>query len=241
MPLLFVKHPFEGMTLGFWQIAEEADFFRENLPLSAEEEAELAAYKGIRQLEWLAVRYLLHRLTGAPARLPLRKDAFSKPFFPGHQHLACSLSHSRGLVGAMLVETDLEDQPDDEASPNHPYGIDLQMMVDKMNILAPKFLSTAEAEFVAAHPPAICTDLNHIFWTSKESLYKAYGLKALDFGGNMYVHPFEWDGRSGTARATIEKDDYRQDFQLWFEKMQLPEDENAYFWTLCRPMPTAGI
>ena len=105
MPLLLTTHPFLDTTFGLWQIAEEESFFREELPLSREEEAEITRLKNdLRRHEWLASRWLLHKMTGAPQRLPLAKDAFSKPFFPENQHLACSLSHSHGIVGALIVQ-----------------------------------------------------------------------------------------------------------------------------------------
>ncbi len=81
MPLLLTTHPFPDTAFGLWQIAEEEAFFRDEMPLTAAEETELAKLKNIRRMEWLASRWLLHKLTGAPQRLPLAKDAFSKPFF----------------------------------------------------------------------------------------------------------------------------------------------------------------
>ncbi len=51
MPLLLTTHPFPSATFGVWQIAEEEAYFREDLPLLPEEEAELARYKDIRRLE----------------------------------------------------------------------------------------------------------------------------------------------------------------------------------------------
>jgi 4'-phosphopantetheinyl transferase len=229
MPLLFTRHPFPGATLGVWQILEEEDFFRVDLPLSAAEEAEFALHKGVRRLEWLAGRWLLHKLTGAPQRIPLAKDAFSKPFFPENQQLACSLSHSRGLVGALLIE-----QPGD-AEFHNAYGFDIQLFVPKMTALAQKFLSEPERMFVDQYDPARQFELLHLFWTAKESLYKAYGLKQLDFRGHIHVADFPWDGQSGTAHAMIKKGLYEQRFKLWFERFDLSqeEDNQAFIWTVC--------
>ncbi|MBK8429722.1 MAG: hypothetical protein IPL27_28915 [Lewinellaceae bacterium] len=78
--LLLTTHPFPNTQFGIWQIAEAEAFFREDLPLSVQEEAEWALHKGIRRLEWLAGRWLLHKLSGSVQRMPLAKTAFSKPF-----------------------------------------------------------------------------------------------------------------------------------------------------------------
>lgn len=219
MPLLFINHPFPDTTFGLWQIAEGEAFFREDLPLSSEEEAELARHQNpLRRLEWLAGRWLLHKLTDAPQRIPLAKDAFSKPFFPNHQNLACSLSHSRGTVGALISTMDRT-----ELMAPYSIGCDIQRLTDKMARIAPKFLNVVEALFVEGHPPAQQMELNHLFWTAKESLYKAYGLKELDFRKHMRVHQIYWDGQSGHGLGIVEKGNFCQEFRLIFSKVTLPD------------------
>jgi phosphopantetheinyl transferase len=230
MPILLSRHPYPNAIFGIWQITEEEAFFRQDLPFSEQERQEFAPLKGIRRLEWLAVRWLLHQLTGESIRLPLAKDAFSKPFFPDHQHLSCSLSHSNGIVGAFLVGTDAA-QPEHK----HPMGCDIQVMVEKMGRLAPKFMRAEEHDFVAKQNVVFHADLQHVFWTAKESLYKAYGIKALDFRDHMRLEPFSWDGQQGTTIGWIEKDAYRQAFQLWFEKLELSADQ-AMIWTICQAL-----
>jgi 4'-phosphopantetheinyl transferase len=219
MPLLLLRHPVPDTTFGLWQIAEDEAFFRTRLPLEPGEEADVAPLKGVRRLEWLAVRWLLHVLTGVPERVPLTKTAFAKPFFVGRPDWYCSLSHSHGTVGALLAPVNC--------------GCDIQLRVDKMARLAPKFLGPAEAAFVERQPVEQQLDLQHIFWTAKESLYKAYGLKALDFRGDIFVEPFalEPEGR-GHSTGRVEKDDVCQDYRLFFEKIELPEGRMLW-WTVC--------
>ncbi len=247
MPLLLTRHPFPDTTFGLWQIAEEEAFFREELPLSPEEEAEMSRLKNaLRRHEWLAGRWLLHKLTGAPQRLPLAKDAFSKPFFPENQHLACSLSHSHGTVGALISDFGFR-IPDSRFQIIPPsnleseiwnlksgIGCDIQVLVEKMPRLASKFLNLEEEEFVANHSAPMQFDLLHVFWTAKESLYKAYGLKALDFRAHLRVEPFEWKENRGEARGWVEKNDFSRAYQLQFEKIILPDSEELV-WTVCLP------
>lgn len=219
MPLLLTAHPFENAVFGLWQIAENEAFFRDDLPLTGSEEAELAKHQNpLRRLEWLAGRWLLHKLTNAPQRLPLAKDAFSKPFFPENQHLACSLSHSKGTVGAYIVES-----RSGLARSQQSIGCDIQVLTDKMTRIAHKFLNEAEQQFVDSCPETENLDLLHLFWTAKESLYKAYGLKELDFRKHMLVENIEWDGLHGTATGSVAKGDFQQSFQLIFNKIGLPE------------------
>lgn len=223
MPLLFTRHlalqPETRLTFGVWQIAESEHFFREGLPLTPEEEADLARYKGIRRLEWLACRLLLHKLTGAEVRLPLGKNAFAKPFFLHRPELHCSLSHSHGIVGAMLADG--------------VCGCDLQVLVDKMPRLAGKFLHSEEAAFLREHEREAQFDLMHVFWTAKESLYKAYGLKELDFRTHLRLEPFTWSGMSADTTGWVRKAPFEQAYRLHFEKTALPDDSGAFVWTVC--------
>jgi len=223
MPLLFTRHialqPEQVLTFGVWQITEDEQYFREDLPLTPEEEKDLERYKGIRRLEWLAGRWLLHKLTGADVRLPLGKNAFAKPFFLHRPELHCSLSHSHGIVGAMLADG--------------VCGCDLQVLVEKMPRLASKFLHQEEDRFLRSFPQATQFDLMHVFWTAKESLYKAYGLKELDFRGHLRLDPFEWSGLSADTTGWVRKDTFQQAYRLHFEKAVLPAAAGAFVWTVC--------
>ncbi|MEO6758979.1 MAG: 4'-phosphopantetheinyl transferase superfamily protein [Saprospiraceae bacterium] len=223
MPLLLTTHPFPESTFGLWQVLETEAFFRDQLRLSPVEENELAKYQlALRRREWLAVRWLVHLLSDQPVRLPLTKDTFAKPFFPDDAGQICSLSHSQGLVGALLAKKE-----------SGAVGCDLQVLVDKMPRLAPRFLNPVEMEFVGQQTLADQFDLVHLLWTAKESLYKAYGIKELDFRAHLQVAPFSWDGYAATTTGTIVKNDFRQAFQLWMEKKELP-DGTTYVWTVCQ-------
>ncbi|MFN0034083.1 MAG: 4'-phosphopantetheinyl transferase family protein [Saprospiraceae bacterium] len=224
MPLLLTAHPFPDATFGLWQIGESEGFFRADLPLSAVEEAELAQHHNpLRRLEWLAGRWLLHKLSGSTQRLALAKDAFSKPFFPENLQLACSLSHSKGNVGALIVAS---------SAAIKGAGCDIQVLTEKMPRIAHKFLNEMERDFVASRPEAERFDLLHLFWTAKESLYKAYGLKQLDFRKNIFVQEIRWDGQNGQAVGKIEKGGFRQPFDLVFGKIAL-SDADALVWAVC--------
>lgn len=218
MPLLLTTHPFENATFGLWHIAEDEQFFRADLPLSGEEEQEFLRHRNpLRRLEWLAGRWLLHKLTDTPQRLFLAKDAFSKPFFRDNQQLACSLSHSRGAVGALVVES-----PEPAAAAPRSIGCDIQVLTEKMPRIAPKFLNAGERTFLSSRSESEHFDLLHLIWTAKESLFKAYGLKELDFRKNLSVQQIEWDGHAGSCVGKVEKGNYQGQFHLIFTKIELP-------------------
>lgn len=219
MALLDLEYLHSGVTLGVWLLEEEEGFFRENLPLTEGEEQELSDLKGLRRMEWLGSRWLLHRLTGTAQRMPLAKTAFSKPFFLDQPDLYCSLSHSHGVVGALLSDRNC--------------GCDVQVLVEKMPRLAPRFVHEEEAEWVRGYATAQQFVLWHLLWTGKESLYKAYGLKELDFREQIQVLPFEWDGKRAQTQGVIRKGGVEQRFNLNFHQATLHRDGGAYVCASC--------
>jgi 4'-phosphopantetheinyl transferase len=228
LPLLLSRHPFADSTFGVWHITEEEAYFQKGVEITPEEAKDVSTLKELRHTEWWAVRWLLHRLTGVEKRIPLAKTAFSKPFFLDHPDLFCSLSHSQGIIGALVSDVNC--------------GCDLQVFVEKMRRIAPRFLHEKEKKWIETFDLAVQMDLMHLFWTMKEALYKTYGLKELDFKKHIHIPPFEWDGLGNTAPGFIEKDGFSGAYHLFFGKNYLPAaveemDTNtpgqAYFWTVC--------
>ncbi|MEZ4926192.1 MAG: 4'-phosphopantetheinyl transferase superfamily protein [Saprospiraceae bacterium] len=217
MALLNTIIPFPGMTFSLWHIAEPESYFEGQLPLSEEEAIELARLNELRRLEWLASRWLLHKTTGVDQRLPLSKNAFSKPFFLDQPDLYCSLSHSHGFVGALTASENC--------------GCDIQVLVDKMPAIASKFIREDEFDAIAGFPDSFRFELYHLFWTAKESLYKAYGLKALDFRKHIRIRELMWDGNTGTAIGRIEKDNFWHNYQLKFGKEE--KEKDVLVWAVC--------
>jgi 4'-phosphopantetheinyl transferase len=217
--LLFTRQLASDTRFGAWHIAEAESFFREDLPLTEGEAAELARHLDpIRRLEWLASRWLLHRMTGAPERMPLQKNPFAKPFFTEETDLQCSLSHSQGTVAALLSNT--------------ACGCDIQVLVDKMPRIAPRFMRADEFDMIRSYPLAEQFVLLHAFWTAKEALYKAYGLKELDFRAHLHITPFTWQNNIARTTGWVEKNDIMQSYQLYIELFQTEAPQKSFVWTV---------
>lgn len=204
MPLLVKKTLENGAVIGTWQMEEEEAFFLQKLDLHAVEAAELALLKGRRRLEWLASRYLVHELLlsmGYEDRVPVLKDEFGKPHLWGTPfHL--SFSHSHNLVAVILA--------------NSPTGIDVQRLVPKIEVLAHKFMGPEE---LGSLQPTTRLEHLHYYWGAKEALYKAHGRKQLDFRGNIFIQPFDYQIIANTTGQVV-KDDLVLDFKVYFEKME---------------------
>lgn len=212
MPLLLNIHPFDGATFSLWKVTEPLSFFEDDLPLSDSEAAELAVLSEHRRGEWLSSRWLLHHTTGAPRRIPLVKDAFSKPFFLNEPDLFCSLSHSRHFTGTLTARRNC--------------GCDIQVLVDKMPRIAPRFMSAAELALTESWQSDMRNELYHLYWTAKESLYKQYGLKALDFTDHISVSDINWNGFEGSATGNIRKGGFAAEYRLVFGKIEADSDQS---------------
>ena len=217
--LLFTRQIAPNVTFGAWHIAENEQFFRDDLPLAAQEEAELAKHHdALRRTEWMASRWLLHRMTGAAERMPLAKNPFAKPFFTENSDWQCSLSHSQGIVAALLTQS--------------VCGCDIQVLVDKMPRLAPRFMNADELAFVAGHDHATQFLLQHVFWTAKEALYKAYGLREIDFRAHLRIEPFVWADDAVMTTGYVEKEGVQQRYQLYIGLFKGSDDAKAFVWTV---------
>ena len=91
-------------------------------------------------------------------------------------------------------------------------GIDIQKKVEKITRLAKKFLNDNEQEQVELSATPI--DHLHVYWGAKESLYKAWGRKSMDFKQNLFVRPFNLE--LGTSKGTVEKEGLLE-FDIRFE------------------------
>jgi phosphopantetheinyl transferase len=198
MPLS-LHHAIEPVgEIGIWDIEEPEDWFLGRLDLRAPEAAQFKNLKGRRRLEWLAARQLVHQMSGRDKRALFQKDEHGKPYLEDSP-FQISISHSHDKAAAIAA----------------PYvvGIDIQYWVPKIERLAKRFLNASELEHLAADPEGRLFQL-HVLWGAKESLYKAYGRRQLDFCQHMMVSPVDYEVREGRVRGQVTKAEYQQQFAI---------------------------
>lgn len=202
MPLFTHRllHP-EG-EIGLWDIRENEAWFRAKLSLFPEEELRLDQIKGQgRRLEWLAARHLIHTMSGRHDRGALIKDEFGKPHLE-NSDWQISLSHTHQMAAAIAGPTAV--------------GIDIQVFVPKIDRLAHKYMRPEESATLQS--TTLLPHL-HVYWCAKETLYKLYSRKLIDFRENLMVEPFTYSEKGGQFKGTVIKDDFQQTFQLFYEVM----------------------
>lgn len=203
MPLLLHENlPYCG-ELGLWEIEEDEAYFGKKLPLSKEEQTELSAIKGKRRrLEWWAGRYLVHHMSGRSERGACYKNEYGKPYLDASP-FDISISHSHGLAAVVAAPVSV--------------GVDIQKIVDKIDRLAHKYMRSEEMDSLET---ATKLEQLHVYWCAKEALYKAYGLKQLDFKEHIAIESFEFEEYGDTLQGKVKKDNFEADFQLWYRMVE---------------------
>lgn len=200
--LLYHKILANRGEVGIWKIEESEDFFRNRLDLEASEAAQLSKIKGGKRVEWLASRYLLHKMSGRVKRGAFLKDEFGKPHLEDSD-FEVSISHSNGMAAVIAAPMSI--------------GVDIQKLVAKIERIAHKYMRDEEMESLKT---TTRIEHLHVYWGAKEALYKAYGRKALDFRKHILVEPFDYDLSKGQGRGQVKKGDFQANFNLYYEKIE---------------------
>ncbi len=184
MPLHSIRQLPGGALLGLWHLLETPAELWSQLA-SPEVYAPLlpARADGPRQAQWLAGRVLVQRILAATALtkvpLPLQNDATGRPFLAGAGPVpAVSLSHSGAWVAALL------------APPGTPVGVDVEVVRDKAQRIARKFLNDDELAAVKSFISSNAAADNELFsllWSAKETLYKLAGQRGIIFRQNLLL------------------------------------------------------
>ena len=77
-------------------------------------------------------------------------------------------------------------------------GVDVELLRDKIKNIKHKYLNEAELLFSGEK-----VDLLTILWAAKESIYKAYGLKEVEFKENIFIEPFNADENNFYGRMDL--------------------------------------
>ena len=200
MPLYLYEKLEDEVELGLWIVEESEDWFFEQLELNSAEQDQFDTIKGRKRVEWLAVRYLVHQMSGRKKRGAFFKDEFGKPHLE-HSRYQISISHSHEMAAAIAAPISV--------------GIDIQFIVPKIERIAHKFMRPEE--MASLEDPTRIEHL-HVYWGAKEALYKAYGRRELDFCAHIHIDPFAFDPSSGQFTGKIQKDAHLSKYQLSYRQ-----------------------
>ncbi len=197
MPLTNLFKPDPHTLIALWEMNETLEILEPQITL----EAEFQTCINRRKRELLTARILLKQLLKDDFK-GIAYDEFRKPYLINHTH-ELSISHSKNCLGIMLHQ-------------QQPCGLDLEHISPKIAKLQRKFMNEEELQVIGDD-----LTLTTLLWSAKETMYKYYGRKLLDFKEHLFVKDIP-QSRKGQFTGIIEKGDYFKTFQVQFivfEKM----------------------
>ena len=197
MPLIFNnKIDLFNTHVAVWENTESNDFFVNKLNLDNDELEMVSSYVEHRQKEWLCSRYLVKMMLNNH-NCEITKDDYGKPsVLNNHCHI--SISHSKNRAAAIISDTSV--------------GIDIQRHESKINRIHKKFISVQEIDHLDKDH---LESSYHIFWGAKESMYKAWGKKELEFKRHMHVFPFKYFRKDLELKGWVKKNEEHQIFDIF--------------------------
>lgn len=181
MSLAYQKQIGPTIRIALWKIEESTEELLSQLQLNGSEKAYLQRIdKGKRTAHWLGTRVLLRKMLQTNGYIDCPSDANGKPYLTNFPQ-KISLTHSFDYAGAMLSDVG-------------EVGIDLELVSNKIERIASRFLQPTELAFIAG--PHRIKQL-YACWCAKEAVYKLQGKKGVSFRENMQIEPFTYRSGSG--------------------------------------------
>jgi len=201
MPLEQVEKVNEQTVIALWRLDESTEELASLNHLNFDEELILNEFVNEnRKKQWLAYRALLKGLFNN-RQLVISYDLNHKPFLANQQyHL--SVSHSCHYAVVIL-------------SDKYAVGIDIEKVSDRIKKIVNKFLNETELGYAGS---GNSLEELFIYWGAKESLYKLYGKKNLDFRKNIILDKVTM-GPSGKFLGKIILGDKEMTFTIYFKIM----------------------
>jgi 4'-phosphopantetheinyl transferase len=186
MPIIQHTNLNQNTVLAVWKISES----REELLAQITERIKDNGVNLHDNIHWLASRVLLQQLF-TDGTIELDKDVFNKPsLLINGKPYAVSITHSHEYAAVMV-------------SASHSVAIDLEKIDERVQRVSRKFIREDE-NFGLDNITTYYT----IIWSAKETLYKYYGKKELDFKDNLNIIPFSISPKPFVIEGRISKDVY---------------------------------
>lgn len=203
MALAYHKKLDESTEFAIWKIEESAEELYGQLQLRDHEEKVLDGLNnGKRNLHWLSTRVLLRQLLNTDEYIDCQVDEHGKPYLtesPFH----ISFSHSFDYAAVMI-------------SKDKAVGIDIEIIKDKIERVANKFLVKEEIAFMDKQHKV---EHLYICWCAKEAVYKLQGKRNVSFKDDIRLEAFPF-AKTGNFQALLETDHVCKKFDVYFERFE---------------------
>jgi 4'-phosphopantetheinyl transferase len=200
MPVYLQKQFDEDTFLAIWNISEHKDELLELIDEHIYDEHS-DTRKG--NLHWLASRALIRHLFKGHV-IGVIKDEFNKPSLTvdGKPYFI-SITHSYQYAAVIVSKT-------------RPVGIDMERMDERIQRVKHKFTRDDEFVFLKLEKE---NEMLTVIWSAKETLYKFYGKKELDFKLHLKIEPFVALQSVFELTGIIEKKDFYKRLPITVESI----------------------
>jgi phosphopantetheinyl transferase len=177
--------------VGFWKITETAEELLQKYNPDAKENELISGMNPLRQSHYLACRVLAKSFY---PELIISKDEKGKPHF-NNSTVHFSWSHS-GNYAAAIFNTE------------ESTGIDIETVQPRILKIEDKFCNATDKQHIhrTRHVESLL-----LIWGAKESMFKHYGKKEVDFKKHMSISAFDI-AEEGRFTAKFHKDDEKAEF-----------------------------
>lgn len=161
--------PGENTFLLVWKITEDAETLNKYLDHLTDAETTTPKHS----LHWLASRAAITTHFGLGAVVIINKDIYNRPsMLVDGEKYHLSITHSSNYAAVMF-------------SKFRNVALDLEKVDERVGRVAHKFINGAEEEMLLQSKNIIHDQT--LIWSAKETLYKFYGQKELDFKKHMTI------------------------------------------------------
>jgi len=198
MAIAYRQRVDDDTEFALWKIEESADELYSQLQLDEDEQAFFEQLsKGKRHLHWLGTRVLLRKMLQTDAFIDCKVDAHGKPYLVNMPY-QISMSHSFDYAAVMI-------------SKRSPVGIDIELIKEKVERIAGKFMRPEEMAFITTDEHRI--EQLYVCWCAKEAVYKCYGQKEVSFADNILLEPFAF-AKQGELNVYLDKEPVKNDYKV---------------------------
>jgi phosphopantetheinyl transferase len=171
MPLIF-KEVNNSHSIACWKHTEDISFFEEKMSYRSN------ASHPERKKQQLSSRMAIFELDSHFPFDQVEHFNNGKPILKSSA-IAFSLTHAKEIAGAII-------------SQNGQVGIDIEKISDRVLKIEQKFLHREELALLPINKPERVR-LATLLWTVKETVYKCFGISAVDFSHDICIKSIDKD------------------------------------------------
>ncbi|MFI5221198.1 MAG: 4'-phosphopantetheinyl transferase family protein [Bacteroidia bacterium] len=198
MPVLFTQQIYADTVLGVWNITEQKPDLLKLIGDNWNEHSQR-----VDHLHWLASRAMVKDIF-PKHEIEIVKDNFNKPHLKvDGRDFHISITHSGSFAAVFISET-------------KNVGIDMEKIDQRIVKIKHKFMRDDKFDFIR---PGEEAEIFTVIWAAKETMYKYYGKRELDFRKNLRIEPFVLSG-DFELNGTIQKNNYFENLKIHVRKIE---------------------